>query len=176
MNNKSFYIVFASVLLILCSVCFNGSYAYFSATVDTSGNVASSLTTDELNDIILTGTNIVSNDNLIPGESVSTTFTVQNPNKVDVCFDLEWSQVVNTFTNKNDLVISLIKNDAAVNTSSTFFPSASGETLSSLSIKANTIDTYKLTVTYKDTSEEQSADMSKAFSGTITGVLKECGN
>ena len=174
MNTKSFYIVFASALLILCSVCFNGSYAYFLATVDTSGNVASSLTTDELNDIVLTGTKTVNSDNLIPGESVSTTFTVENSNKVDVCFDLLWNNVNNTFVNKADLVVTLTKNGTEINLSNSIFPSTNDGVLTSLSIKANTTDTYKLTVTYKETDKDQSADMKKTFSGVIVGSLKEC--
>ena len=174
MNTKSFYIVFASALLILCSICFNGSYAYFLATVDTSGNVASSLTTDELNDIVLTGTEIKSSSNLIPGESVSTTFTVENSNKVDVCFDLLWNNVNNTFLSKNDLVVTLTKNGTEISLSNSIFPSTNDEVLTSLSIKANTTDTYKLTVTYKLTDVDQSADMKKTFSGVIVGSLKEC--
>ena len=174
MNTKSFYIVFACALLILCSICFNGSYAYFLATVDTSGNVASSLTTDELNDIVLTGTEIKSSSNLIPGESVSTTFTVENSNKVDVCFDLLWNNVNNTFLSKNDLVVTLTKNGTEINLSNSIFPSTNDGVLTSLSIKANTTDTYKLTVTYKETDKDQSADMKKTFSGVIVGSLKEC--
>ena len=173
-NTKSFYIVFACALLILCSICFNGSYAYFLATVDTSGNVASSLTTDELNDIVLTGTEIKSSSNLIPGESVSTTFTVENSNKVDVCFDLLWNNVNNTFLSKNDLVVTLTKNGTEINLSNSIFPSTNDGVLTSLSIKANTTDTYKLTVTYKETDKDQSADMKKTFSGVIVGSLKEC--
>ena len=174
MNTKSFYIVFACALLILCSICFNGSYAYFLATVDTSGNVASSLTTDELNDIVLTGTEIKSSSNLIPGESVSTTFTVENSNKVDVCFDLLWNNVNNTFLSKNDLVVTLTKNGTEISLSNSIFPSTNDGVLTSLSIKANTTDTYKLTVTYKETDKDQSADMKKTFSGVIVGSLKEC--
>ena len=174
MNTKSFYIVFASALLILCSICFNGSYAYFLATVDTSGNVASSLTTDELNDIVLTGTEIKSSSNLIPGESVSTTFTVENSNKVDVCFDLLWNNVNNTFLSKNDLVVTLTKNGTEISLGNSIFPSTNDGVLTSLSIKANTTDTYKLTVTYKETDKDQSADMKKTFSGVIVGSLKEC--
>ena len=174
MNTKSFYIVFASALLILCSICFNGSYAYFLATVDTSGNVASSLTTDELNDIVLTGTEIKSSSNLIPGESVSTTFTVENSNKVDVCFDLEWSQVVNTFVNNDDLVVTLEDSTGKVLVSGLTFPTNDTSLITGLKVKAKTINTYTLKVLYKNTNKSQNDDMNKSFKGTISGVLKEC--
>ena len=174
MNTKSFYIVFACALLILCSICFNGSYAYFLATVDTSGNVASSLTTDELNDIVLTGTEIKSSSNLIPGESVSTTFTVENSNKVDVCFDLEWSQVVNTFINKDDLVVTLEDSTGKVLVSELTFPTNDTSLITGLKVKAETTNTYTLKVLYKNTNKSQNEDMNKSFKGTISGVLKEC--
>ncbi len=174
MKRKYFYIVFSSTLLILFTLMYEGSYAYFNAAISGTGSKKTIVKTNEFKDIIISNTSVSSSSTLMPGESVSTTFTINNPNSVSVCFDLLWDTVKNTFTNKNDLVITLAKNDNEVNTSSTIFPSSNGETLASLSIKANTTDTYKLTVTYKETDIDQSADMKKTFSGIIVGSLKEC--
>ena len=174
MKRKYFYIVFASTLLILFTLMYEGSYAYFNAAISGTGSKKTIVKTNEFKDIIISNTSVSSSSTLMPGESVSTTFTINNPNSVSVCFDLLWNNVNNTFLSKNDLVVTLTKNGTEISLSNSIFPSTNDEVLASLSIKANTTDTYKLTVTYKETDKDQSADMKKTFSGVIVGSLKEC--
>ena len=174
MERKYFYIVFSSTLLILFTLMYEGSYAYFNAFVSSEGEKKTAVTTNVYEDIVISNTSVVSSNNLVPGESVTTSFDITNPNNVSVCFDLLWNNVNNTFLSKNDLVVTLTKNGTEINLSNSIFPSANNEVLTSLSIKANTTDTYKLTVTYKETDKDQSADMKKTFSGIIEGSLKEC--
>ena len=174
MKRKYFYIVFSSTLLILFTLMYEGSYAYFNAFVSSEGEKKTVVTTNVFEDIVISNTSVVSSNNLVPGESVTTSFDITNPNNVSVCFDLLWNNVNNTFLSKNDLVVTLTKNGTEINLSNSIFPSANNEVLTSLSIKANTTDTYKLTVTYKETDKDQSADMKKTFSGIIEGSLKEC--
>ena len=174
MKRKYFYIVFSSTLLILFTLMYEGSYAYFNAFVSSEGEKKTAVTTNVFEDIVISNTSVVSSNNLVPGESVSTSFDITNPNNVSVCFDLLWNNVNNTFLSKNDLVVTLTKNGTEISLSNSIFPSTNDEVLASLSIKANTTDTYKLTVTYKETDVDQSADMKKTFSGIIVGSLKEC--
>ena len=174
MKRKYFYIVFSSTLLILFTLMYEGSYAYFNAFVSSEGEKKTAVTTNVFEDIVISNTSVVSSNNLLPGESVSTSFDITNPNNVSVCFDLLWNNVNNTFLSKNDLVVTLTKNGTEISLSNSIFPSTNDEVLTSLSIKANTTDTYKLTVTYKETDVDQSADMKKTFSGVIVGSLKEC--
>ena len=174
MKRKYFYIVFSSTLLILFTLMYEGSYAYFNAAISGTGSKKTIVKTNEFKDIIISNTSVSSSSTLMPGESVSTTFTINNPNSVSVCFDLLWNNVNNTFLSKNDLVVTLTKNGTEINLSNSIFPSTNDGVLTSLSIKANTTDTYKLTVTYKETDKDQSADMKKTFSGIIVGSLKEC--
>ena len=174
MKRKYFYIVFSSTLLILFTLMYEGSYAYFNAFVSSEGEKKTAVTTNVFEDIVISNTSVVSSNNLVPGESVSTSFDITNPNNVSVCFDLLWNNVNNTFLSKNDLVVTLTKNGTEISLSNSIFPSTNDGVLTSLSIKANTTDTYKLTVTYKETDKDQSADMKKTFSGVIVGSLKEC--
>ena len=174
MKRKYFYIVFASTLLILFTLMYEGSYAYFNAAISGTGSKKTIVKTNEFKDIIISNTSVSSSSTLMPGESVSTTFTINNPNSVSVCFDLLWNNVNNTFLSKNDLVVTLTKNGTEISLGNSIFPSTNDGVLTSLSIKANTTDTYKLTVTYKETDKDQSADMKKTFSGIIVGSLKEC--
>ena len=178
MKQNAIYIAVASALMILICIIYQGTYSYFSESLDSSGNnTGIDESTAEVKDLIITdGTDITSN-NLIPGESVSSTFTVQNPNVQDLCFQLLWTNITNTFTNKSDLIITLQKSDGTIiisESANQAFPSADGTLATGLKISGNTTDTYTLTITYKNTDQNQIDDMDATFSGTITGQLTAC--
>lgn len=177
-NALALYIVVASTLMILICIIYQGTYSYFSNSPDSSGNnTGIDKSTTELKNVVITdGSDIISN-NLIPGESVASTFTVKNPNTKELCFQLLWSNVVNTLTNKSDLIVTLQKSDGTViinETANQAFPATDGTLKTGLKIKGSTTDTYTVTITYKNTDQNQIADMNATFSGTITGQLTAC--
>ena len=180
MDKKKVFVVLVSAFVIMICLTYQGTYSYFTATVEGTGNRENNTSTgqtDTLENLILSeGSNVVSST-MIPGDSVTYTFTVQNPNNIDVCFNLLWSNTTNTFINQKDLVVKLEKSDGTVLVNNKQFPatnSGTTELLLGTSIKASTTDTYTLTVTYLSTDEDQTADMGKSFSGTIIGELGEC--
>ena len=180
MDKKKVFVVLVSAFVIMICLTYQGTYSYFTATVEGTGNRENNTSTgqtDTLENLILSeGSNVVSST-MIPGDSVTYTFTVQNPNNIDVCFNLLWSNTTNTFVNQKDLVVKLEKGDGTVLVNNKQFPatnSGTTELLLGTSIKASTTDTYTLTVTYLSTDEDQTADMDKSFSGTIIGELGEC--
>ena len=178
MRNKYKTISIILVILLVLTVTVGLSYAYYVAFVSNdSNNVKTNITSENLIDIELAGDNNITSSNLIPGESVSTTFTVNNQNNVRVCLSLLWSDVTNTFINKNDLVVSL-KDSTGTEWISLedkqIFPSGNDTLLATLSLRPVHKETYTLTVTYQETMEDQSSDMGKSFKGTIIGELKEC--
>ena len=180
MDKKKVFVVLVSAFVIMICLTYQGTYSYFTATVEGTGNRENNTSTgqtDTLENLILSeGSNVVSSA-MIPGDSVTYTFTVQNPNNIDVCFNLLWSNTTNTFINQKDLVVKLEKSDGTVLVNNKQFPatnSGTTELLLGTSIKASTTDTYTLTVTYLSTDEDQTADMGKSFSGTIIGELGEC--
>ncbi len=171
---KKTYIVFASALMMLICLVYEGSYAYFAATVSTDANQhKSSVTAEDIKDITLTGGTNVNNTNMLPGDSVTSTFSVNNPNKEKVCFSLTWDNITNTFVNKSDLVVSVTDESNNTIVSNKVFGTTGSELLTT-NINANTTKTYKMTITYLNTDDDQSDDMLKSFSGTLVGVLKEC--
>ena len=180
MDKKKVFVVLVSAFVIMICLTYQGTYSYFTATVEGTGNRENNTSTgqtDTLENLILSeGSNVVSST-MIPGDSVTYIFTVQNPNNIDVCFNLLWSNTTNTFVNQKDLVVKLEKGDGTVLVNNKQFPatnSGTTELLLGTSIKASTTDTYTLTVTYLSTDEDQTADMDKSFSGTIIGELGEC--
>ena len=173
------YIVFASAIMILICIIYQGTYSYFLASAKNNGNnTTTGGTTKELKNLIITDGVDVTSSNIIPGESVTSTFTVQNQNDIEVCFGLVWTNVTNTFTNTSDLMVTLQKSDGTVlisDTANQIFPTANDEELiSGLKISGETTDTYTITITYKNTDQNQIADMNATFSGTITGTMTEC--
>ena len=178
--DKRVYVVLISSLAILISLTYQGTYSYFSTTVEGTGNTehnTSTVTTDELTDLVINGNAIANTNPLIPGDVITQTFTVQNDNSIRVCFNLLWSNTTNTFINQDDVVVHLEDSDGTVIVNETVFPATNaGTTLlaSGVQIPAETTETYTLTVTYKNTDELQNADIGKSFNGTIIGELGVC--
>ena len=161
----------------MVSLTYQGTYSYFTSSVEGTGNIennTSTTNTEELSDLIITDGENISNTTMIPGDSVTITFTVENPNTIQVCFNLLWSNTENTFVNQKDLVYTLEDEDGTMLVSETQYPSTNtGTTLlvDGTSIEANETKTYTLTITYKETDEDQTADIGKTFNSSIIGEL-----
>ena len=180
MNKKSLFVVLISALTIMVSLTYQGTYSYFTSSVEGTGNIennTSTTNTEELSDLIITNGENISNTTMIPGDSVTITFSVQNPNDIKVCFDLLWNNTTNEFVNQQDLVYSLKDEDNHVLVTEKTYPKTNvGTTLlvDGTSIEANETKTYTLTITYKETDEDQTADIGKTFNSSIIGELGEC--
>ena len=180
MNKKSLFVVLISALTIMVSLTYQGTYSYFTSSVEGTGNIennTSTTNTEELSDLIITNGENISNTTMIPGDSVTITFTVENPNTIQICFNLLWSNTENTFVNQKDLVYTLEDEDGTMLVSETQYPSTNTGTtmlLEGTSIGASETKTYTLTITYKETDEDQTADIGKIFNSSIIGELGEC--
>lgn len=173
-------IVEASSLMLLFCLVYQAAYSYFSASVGGTGNTTtntSTATTYDLQDLVLTGNTNVANSTMIPGESVNYTFTINNPNNIKVCYGLQWDSVTNTFVNQADLVYTIKDEGSNVIKASTQFPAtttSASSIVTGLAIPASTTKTYTLTVTYTNTASLQNSDMTKTFTGIISGSLTSC--
>ena len=180
MKQKRMFVVIISALVIMISLTYQGTYSYFTSRVEGTGNIENNQSqgqTNTLQNLIIGESANVVSSNMIPGDSVTYTFTVHNPNTISVCFSLLWSNTTNTFVNQKDLLVKLEKSDGTVLVESSQFPATNIGTnmlVEGISIEADTIDTFTLTVTYQNTEEDQTADIGKSFSGTIVGELGEC--
>ncbi len=176
---KKTYIVVASALMILFCLMYSVSYAYFSIKVTNnfnSGNKGNTVIgSDIVKDIILSNETKVTSQTLIPGDTVTSNFTVQNQNDVSICFGLVWTDVLNEFTRKQDLVFTLKEENSKTLLENVEFPSTNNQTIiEGLSLLARTAKKYILTVTYKSVNEDQTTDMNKKFHATIKGKVTEC--
>ena len=176
---KKTYIVVASAIMILFCLMYSVSYAYFSIKVTNNFNGGSKGSTvigsDTVKDIIISNGTKVTSQNMLPGDTVTSNFTVQNQNAVSICFGLVWTDVLNQFTRKQDLVFTLKEENGETLLENVKFPSTNNQTIiEGLSIPAKATKKYILTVTYKSVNEDQTTDMNKKFHATITGKVTEC--
>ena len=176
MNYKKMYIVVSSSLMILICLVYQGTYSWYVAGLnDTRGEnkEPSTMTTIDLQNLVLAGNN-TSDDYWIPGYSKDFTFNITNPGSAEVCFNLKWENVVNTFENKQDLVVTLKKEDGTVILEETPFPDKDGLLKQEIAIAPKVTDNYILNITYKNTTEDQFGDMGKSFSAAISGDFTTC--
>ena len=175
---KKTYIVVASAIMILFCLMYSVSYAYFSIKVTNNfnGNKGSTVIgSDTVKDIIVSNGTKVTSQKMLPGDTVTSNFTVQNQNAVSICFGLVWTDVLNEFTRKQDLVFTLKEENGETLLENVKFPSTNNQTIiEGLSIPAKTTKKYILTVTYKSVNEDQTTDMNKKFHATIKGKVTEC--
>ncbi len=178
MKYKSLYIVFASSLLILFVLVYQGTFAYFTSNVadDRRGEDAgkTALSTADLEDLTLVNSGNSDGSLWIPGTTKDFTFKINNPSSVALCVKLVWKDVSNTWVNKNDLVFTLTDSKGTDIVSSTPFPSNDDEVLVASFQVPNGENNYTIKVTYTNTNENQYEDMGQSFRATVEGQLTEC--
>ena len=174
MKNKKVLIpVIASLVTVL--VLSGVSYAYYSAKIKENNKTETVIKSNELN-LIFTGTNEITANNMIPGDSFEKTFTVENTSNRAVDYNIYMENITNEFNEDlvytlndgtSDLIIE--KKLPSTNTNKSYLKTT-------ISIKAKTKKTYTLTITFKNTDEPQNDYQGKTFKATVgidTEVIKE---
>ena len=168
--NKTILIL--TTIAIIISFMLGISYAYFS--IETIGNETAStqlITTANLR-IKYQGTDTINTDNMEPGDTTSTTFTVKNTGSVPVNnYQVYFSNVINQIIN-DEMVYTLtcVSDDTnpCEGKLETAVPTEASPALTQASIAPGTTHTYTLTVTYKDTDSNQDYNQKKLASFKIT--------
>jgi hypothetical protein len=156
--------VFGVALFIVCIVAV--SYAYFTAKI--------SVQNKENNSVEVTTTNIsvkftdgeaLNVTNVLPGESYSKTFTLENTGDIAINYKIAIKEVENTFVNTDDLEVVVKEGEKVINT--TTFPKSSSSISDALTIEPGETKSYTVTITYKDTDKNQIEDSGKSIGGKI---------
>ena len=166
MNKKKLIIL--SITLIMLILTVGIAYAYFSASYIEN-------TQEEMlvsGDIVLRidDVNIVTNENMIPGDYIEKQFTVTNTSDKDTTYDLWLSDVLNGFNYSNEFIYNLISDDGGRNITGyyNYLPKTNTKIVNSYLIRGNTTHTYTLKITYKDVSSGNDINnMGKTFSAKI---------
>ncbi len=172
--NRNQRIVVSIVGIIIVTLALIGiTYAYFMTKI--IGNSTSTSISGTLANLELTygdGEGIVTKDNMMPGDKIEKTFTVENTGSVKVeNYAVVFENLTNTLTRKGDLVFTLTCKSSDSNTcdgvSNVVFPSTSGPIILN-SIKPTVTHSYTLTVTYKNLDNiNQSDDMGRKFEAKV---------
>ena len=154
-------IVIAAILLIA-----GVSYAYYSANVKEVNKTETVIKTDELS-ITFTGTQEITAENMIPGDSFTKTFTVENPSNVATTFNIYMDNVTNEFN--EDLVYMLTDEDGEVITEMPLPVTNTGKSyiVSNVQIESLETKTYTLKIEYKYLDTPQNDYQGKYFKTTL---------
>ena len=164
MKKKVIIPVIASIITVL--ILSGVSYAYYSAKIKENNKTETVLKSNELN-LIFTGTKEITANNMIPGDSFTKIFTVENTSNRAVDYNIYLQNITNEFN--EDLVYTLEDTTGSV-ISETPLPVTNKDKSylkTGISIDANTKKTYTLKITFKNTDEPQNDYQGKTFKGTL---------
>jgi len=174
MKNRNLLLSFLGILIVIL-ILIGISYAYYSAKIKENNKTETVLKSNELN-LIFTGTKEITANNMIPGDRFTKTFTVENTSNRAVDYNIYLQNITNEFN--EDLVYTLEDTTGSV-IGETPLPVTNKDKSylkKGISIEANTIKTYTLKITFKNTDEPQNDYQGKTFKGTLgidTKQLKE---
>ena len=167
---KKFYlsiIVFFVLLLIIGSF----SFAYFTASVNGNNLASTNVITSGSMSLLLNDGADVSAGNLMPGSSVTKTFSVKNNGSLDTVYDIYLSEIINTLADKNDLVYRVTSSDGGCQTlaSSVVFDKSSenSKIISSCPISHGATHSYSLTIEFINDDSNQDDNKGKKFSAKL---------
>ncbi len=172
--NRNQRIVVSIVGIIIVTFALIGiTYAYFLTKI--IGNSTSTSISGTLANLELTyddGNGLIATSEMMPGDTLEKTFSVQNTGSVKVeNYAVIFENLTNTLTRKEDLVYTLTCESDDENPCDgvvdAIFPSTSGPIILN-SIEPSVTHSYTLTVTYKNYDNiDQSADMGKKFEAKV---------
>lgn len=172
--NRKVILMFITLLTVL--VVMGISYAFFTAIVS-GGDTGSSIIikTGSLRVLYEDGQKIETS-NAMPGTSFTKDISVTNEGDVMVNYDLVWIELVNTFINKSDLVMSMTctssintcngYNETEIASSGSNVPIMYGIELDPLEVHE-----YHVTITFKETGSNQDNNQGKILNGKI-GIIE----
>src|SRR5574344_608057 len=178
MNSNKYKFIICYILICIVVISMMGAtYAYFTLKVVGEGSNTALTAFNGTMEITYTDTSNVSLVNAYTGESISKTFTVENTGDSTVYYNIDLEELVNNFTNPDDLVYTLSESGGNVAISSTPVPTTSNTPIASnIRINAGVTHTYVMTITFLKTDEDHSNNMNKTFSSKINVLPSNLNN
>ena len=166
MDKKKTLIISISSVAMFVILVIVASYAFFSTSViiDNPENSTTNVSSAKISATFTDGP-LINLTNIIPGDKLEKTFTLKNTGNVDIKYKIVIKEIENSFTNKSDIEVIVKENDNLIKT--TIFPSATSAISDELTISPEETNSYTITITYKNTEADQSADMNSKIKGKI---------
>ena len=166
MKNKK-YIMYLVVSILVLTI--GVSYAYFKARVSGEGK-SISLRSKGIY-VLYSGDATLASESISPGWSVTKEFTVENQGSNNEVYNIYIEGLVNTFVTSGYLQYKITSSNGYNMSEYKDIPKSNTSTDTvlaySVPIKSKEKQTYKVELIYKETEEDQSADMGKILSGIL---------
>ena len=145
------------------------SFAWFSATVSGNETAKSDVVETANLSIKYTNSNEIKGENIMPGWSQTKTFTVENTGDATAKYTIYWANLTNEFVNKDALTYKITSTNSGGSLVETSIPNTGTDIniIKDIEIPAGVIQTYSLTVYYKEINRNQNADQGKTLIGKI---------
>lgn len=151
--NKKIIISLTAIIVILV-IALSITYSYFTAKITENNKTKTVIKSGNL-ELIFTGETEINAENVLPGQTFTKTFSVENPNDIDMKFNIYLENVTNTFN--DDLVYSLKNNEELITDIRKMPSTKDGKTyiLYELNILAHEKNNYSLDITFINKDELQ---------------------
>src|SRR5574344_1320238 len=184
-KNKKLLIFGIVIVVLVVSISLGLTYAFFTASVEGNDEAQiTEITTGTLK-LRLTDTNILNMDNAYPGRTESKTFTVENIGSAVASYDILLTDVSTSFIG-NDLKYTITSNNNGGSKTETTLPNTDETIIENAVIEPGIVQTYTLTITFKETGLDQNNNQGATYtgliqisprisSGTIMGYVRDAG-
>lgn len=165
MNTRRISIIFAFIAVVIIIVLLIGAiYAFFTLEIDDENDI----NTFNNNTIIsFMDTSNVSLTNAYIGENISKTFSVENTGDVVLYYDIKLNDLVNNFSNPDDLVFTLSSSNGGAVIKKTTMPVYNPTIATGIKIEPGIKHSYIMNISFLKTEEDQSNNLNKTFSANI---------
>ena len=168
MNQKKTKLYLIGIIIVALVVgIISFTYAFYSANVKTTNQTQTVIKAAELN-LIFTGTNEIVAESIIPGDSFTKTFTVENTADAAATYNIYLEEITNGFN--NDLVYILLDENGTVVEEKPLPKTTEGKVYiqTDINIDGKQKKEYTLKVEYKYLEDvDQSENAGAEFSGTF---------
>ncbi len=172
MENQKKTLIISIIGIVAFVIAIAGiSYAFFSYTVTTKGK-------DETNTVVrsanlsakFTDGPTLDIKNLVPGDTISKTFSVENTGEGTLKFKVVINEVVNNFKS-NDIKLKLYEGKGVTKSEMPIkelsYPTETAAISDELEITAKATKDYTLDIIYENTANDQSPDMKSSIGGKL---------
>ncbi len=171
MNNSKFFkykLFLIGVLSIILGTFMGISYAHYDSFVEGNQNAKANVVTTDRPVIKIENGSTINNENMMPGDTITKTFTVENINSSSANYSIVLKDVVNELDDPSDFTYQLISNDGGYNTQTDQrFPIGDYAIVDNYAIGANVTHTYTLILKFVNKTTSQNSSMEKEVSATI---------
>ena len=170
MNRKQKITISITGIVLILLILIGLTYAYYLTTINSNTNeksVTVSLAKLELK--YDDGNGLISKENMMPGDKVVKTFSVENKGNREVeNYTVYLENIINEFEDKNDLYLNLkcSSTEGDCNGNNLIYPSSDG-VIAVNNIKVGEIQSFELTVEFLETNDLQNDNMNKKFEGNV---------